>query len=220
MNTNQKKLLMWVVGLIVVLSYFGPGVMESVRRTVAGRQGKVAPVASLPRPAPIKDTGTTAVPSASPQATAEAEANAVAEKLVGNWVGSAVLTDRGVCNLKLELTRSGKLGEFSGFSNLACAPTVPMLIAQGGKHRSQGDLVDAATRAMYPSSAILAGVVENNAISFRAKKNIGVGQTHDGCAMTSFTVTPFGTNQIAAEWQEEKEAFCNGGQMVMKKVGQ
>ena len=36
------------------------------------------------------------------------------------------------------------------------------------------------------------------------------------CAATSFTITPFGTNQVAAQLGE---GACQGGQLLLTKMG-
>jgi hypothetical protein len=52
---------------------------------------------------------------------------------------------------------------------------------------------------------------------FTAMPDKTVGTDINGCAVTEFTVTPFGTNVVAAEW---KEGACAGGNMLLQEVGQ
>jgi hypothetical protein len=66
-----------------------------------------------------------------------------------------------------------------------------------------------------PDAATLTGTVEKGAIHCHADKTVGTDI--NGCAVTEFTVTPFGTNVVAAEW---KEGACAGGNMLLQEVGQ
>jgi hypothetical protein len=127
--------------------------------------------------------------------------------LMGIWQATAALPSRGTCTLKLELRANReKEGQYSGYSTLACVPFGATPPRQPGVNPAEAML------SKEPSSAILTGSVVNGSIAFHVDKNIAAGQE---CAMTSFTVTPFGTNQIASEWQDG----CQGGQMVLKRTG-
>ena len=65
---------------------------------------------------------------------------------------------------------------------------------------------------MNPAAAILTGTPENGSLHFRVDKTVGADV--DGCAATSFTAMPFGTNKIAVQWQD---GSCQGGQIVLNK---
>ncbi len=48
----------------------------------------------------------------------------------------------------------------------------------------------------------------------------GHRKTVSGCALTSFTVTPFGEDQVIAEWQEGNcPEAPQGGQILLRKTG-
>jgi len=119
----------------------------------------------------------------------------------GTWKGQGALSGRGVCTLKLELREGQAPGAYSGYSTLSCvAPVVR------GRARP-------ASRS-NPAAAVLTGVPENGSIRFHVDKTIEAEA--NGCAATSFTATPFGTNQIAVQWQE---GSCQGGQVLLTKNG-
>lgn len=121
--------------------------------------------------------------------------------LSGTWKGQGALSGRGVCTLKLELREGQAPGGYSGYSTLSCVtPSVR------GRAKS-------ASR-VNPAAAVLTGVPENGSIRFRVDKTIEADA--NGCAATSFTATPFGTNQIAVQWQE---GSCQGGQVLLSKNG-
>jgi len=121
--------------------------------------------------------------------------------LSGTWKGQGALSGRGVCTLKLELREGKAPGGYSGYSTLSCVPPP----ARGrAKPASRINL----------AAAVLTGQPENGSIRFHVDKTIEADA--NGCAATSFTATPFGTNQIAVQWQE---GSCQGGQIILAKNG-
>jgi hypothetical protein len=68
-------------------------------------------------------------------------------------------------------------------------------------------------RQMEPVSAELTGSLENGAITFHVDKVIGI--PWDGCTLTSYSITSFGSQQIAAQWQE---GSCPGGQLILVRA--
>jgi hypothetical protein len=77
----------------------------------------------------------------------------------------------------------------------------------------RGNTAAATFDRTNPESAILSGTVDNGSIRFTVDKTIGTSS--HGCAASSFTLTPFGNSQLAAEWQE---ATCQGGHAILQKV--
>jgi hypothetical protein len=71
----------------------------------------------------------------------------------------------------------------------------------------------ATLNRMSPAGAVLSGAMENGSIRFHVDKTVGTNS--NGCAATSLTLTPFGTNQLAAEWQE---GGCEGGHIILQKA--
>ena len=110
-------------------------------------------------------------------------------RLLGIWEGKTAIDNRGLCGLKFEL-RQGQDRKFAAFSTLTC---------QGGRGFSD------------PETAILSGAAEKGLFQFRVDKVVG----GNGCAPSSFTLTPFGSTQMAAEW---KETTCTGGQALMTRT--
>jgi hypothetical protein len=71
----------------------------------------------------------------------------------------------------------------------------------------------ATLNRMSPAAVIVSGVMENGAIRLTVDKTVSTNS--NGCAATSLTLTPFGTNQLAAEWQE---GGCEGGHIILQKA--
>jgi hypothetical protein len=128
-------------------------------------------------------------------------------KLSGIWRGRAALEGRGICDLRFEL-REKEPSQFTGYSSFTCVNAGALMSA-----KDRGNARSAMLNHMNPDSAILTGKIENGAVQFHVDKSIGTDI--NGCAATSFTLTPFGTNQLAAEWQA---GTCRGGHLVLQKV--
>jgi hypothetical protein len=159
-----------------------------------------AVAASAIAPAPLPASGAPAV------AVAPARALAPPATISGIWQGRTAITGRGICTLRIEL-HENEPAHFSGFSSLACANFAP-LMAKGDRNPAAATL-----NKMSPAAAVLSGAMENGSIRFHVDKTVSANS--NGCAATSFTVTPFGSNQLAAEWQEEG---CEGGHIIMQKM--
>jgi hypothetical protein len=124
--------------------------------------------------------------------------------VVGIWRAQVALADRGICSVRLEIAPDAA-GQFSGFSELLCTNlTLPS--------KPPNSLMAGVVDRMDPESAVLAGSVQNGSLLLKVDKNIGA-DSH-GCALTSLTVTPFGTNQIAAQWEE---TGCAGGHAILQR---
>ena len=110
-------------------------------------------------------------------------------RLLGIWEGKTVIENRGSCSLKFEL-RQGQERKLAGFSTLTCV---------GGRGASE------------PETAILSGAAEKGSFQFRVDRVVG----GNGCAPSSFILTPFGSAQMAAEW---KETACSGGHALLTRT--
>ncbi len=62
-------------------------------------------------------------------------------------------------------------------------------------------------------TAILSGAADKGSFQFRVDKVIG--SDRNGCAPMSFTLTPFGSDQLAAEWQGQG---CRGGHVILRRT--
>jgi hypothetical protein len=212
MTTIQKQRLFWVAGLALAAVYFAPSIFHSNRPAVNGQQGPghfVTPQAGKgqrPLPAPGAPAPPSGPAGISPDASGVATAPTQSDNLLGIWQGIGPLPGQGICNLKLELRRSTEPDRFSGFPVLICMP-LPQPLVQRGRN------IQNPIAQMTPLSAVLTGTAKDGGIQFNADKIIG--RAMNGCGLTSLTVTPFGTDQIAAEWQE---GTCQGGQILMRRT--
>jgi hypothetical protein len=199
--TDKQRKLIWAAAGILALSYLAPHVIHMMRQAKAAPE----PVTAKPSPVHIAPVPTPPPDPVALQAQAEA---AEFNKLMGDWSGAATLP-QGMCRLALQLRPvADKPAHYAGYSTMTCNPTLVLLSEHVPKQQRDIDLA----KAMTPTSAIMSGAVENNAIVFHIDTNIGMPIS--GCAITGFTVSPF-ADQVAAQWQS---GTCQGGQMVLNRV--
>lgn len=210
-NKNRKWL--WLVGACLVLWYFAPGILQSFREASTYQQRMQAMNAQALNARGTAGT-TAAVPSAPAAPGAPAPryggTNAVAPQspLVGIWNGNQTQHNGDLCSLTLEL-RDKPEGVTAGYANMTCRPVVRRV---GAPMPNANEII---LKAMTPMAAIMSGRMQDGAIAFHVDKAIGTPV--DGCPFSAFTVTPFGTQQIAVEWQRGN---CASGQMTMTRQAQ
>ena len=130
--------------------------------------------------------------------------------LTGTWKGRGALTGHGLCDLRLELRETHEApGHYTGYSALSCLNIAPLMTPKARNRASAN-----CRNRLNPAASILTGVPEDGSIRFHVDKTIN--PDINGCAATSFTATPFGTNRIAVQWQE---GSCQGGQIILGKNG-
>ena|SRR5579863_6274414 len=204
MNPKQKKFF-WIAGIALAVFYFAPTLVNSYRRAAYIRQMEAARMAKPPaaqKASPLP--GSSSAPGTD---TPAAPSPASFDNLLGVWQGVAPLPSRGMCNLKLELRRGLQPGTYSGFPVLVCIPVTQPVIRPGNPNQF--------LTQMNPAAAVLTGTVKDGGIDFHVDRIISKGASD--CELTSFNVTPFGSDQIAAQW---KETTCPGGQILLKRLGQ
>jgi hypothetical protein len=219
-NVIASRKFVWPAVIVLAAIYFGPSVFRSLipitlRLTGQQRSGKGN-----------QNAGTVAVPgqSAPPagQVSPVADDPALA-KFIGTWQGNATLPGRKEnCMLKLEVRQSHeKASEFSGYSSLSCAPSLFEMLGQAGdkSKANAATVMDNASKAMNPVSAIMTGNPANGSIQFRVDKNIGVDEVSNGCPLVSLSATNFGSDQIEVDLKESQRGACQGGQMLMHRLG-
>lgn len=214
MTTLQKQRLFWLIVFVLAVVYFAPSVFHSTHQVVITRP-------SASRPALPAQPGRIANPlPASGAAGLAASAAAAAaiptqyDSLIGIWQGAGPQPGLGMCNLRLELRRNpADPSRLLGFPVLACAPIMP-LISRPSAAQAQSALMS----GLSPMSAVLTGTVQNGALQFSVDRVMG--NAPNGCALTSFTVTPFGNDLISAEWHEGGcQRGDQRGQILLKRMG-
>lgn len=213
--TNKQRKALWICLAIVVASYAVRSIILSAMQMQYYQQQAIRAAqqraAAKARPAPSPRASSTPAAHGTPNTpaggSAPAGASASPANLSGNWRGKTAIAGRGICALRFELSEK-ELGHFAGYSSLACANFAPLMSPQ-----DRGNIAAAVLNKLNPAEAILSGAMENGSIRFHVDKTIGTNS--NGCAATSFTVTPFGSNQLAAEWQE---GGCQGGHVILQKA--
>jgi hypothetical protein len=204
MNTDSRNRRgIWVAIVIVAVLYFGPQAMESFRQGTVYRQQMQA-MNSRTQNAPISPPNVAApatpvgVPAAAPVTRPAPNA------LIGSWQGQRLQENRKLCRLVLEI-REASPGVFAGYTTLTCfAWAIP------GRPTPPSNMV----RALSPASAVLSGSLKDGSVAFHIDRIIGT--MPEGCPLTAFTVSPFGNDQIAAQWENGE---CGKGQIVAQRTG-
>ena len=225
--TNKQRNIMKASLIILAVLYFAPSIIMWVRQVIFAQQlaaqrqaafyqrqaiqaAQQRAKASAPAPAPSASGSSQAAPGTQPVPTqpTTAKLDPAFAKLAGIWQGRAALPGRGICWLRLELRPKVDQPErMQGFSSLACNGIAQLV----SKDRAGG--ASTLLNRMDPEAAVLSGGIEDGAIHFQVDKVLGADSR--GCAATSFTVTPFGTNLIDAAWTE---ATCQGGHIMLRKI--
>jgi hypothetical protein len=194
MTTKQRNFWLAALALAAII-YFGPRFLAS--RRVA--------------PAPEPETRRPKVEAPAPTPPPPAPGVEAFNGLLGIWTGTAPLP-AGMCGLKFELRKKADdPNRFSGFPVLVCTPVMATLPGQMGPTAQQGLLA-----RLSPLSATLTGSVVNGSLHFSVDRVIG--KTVDGCAISAFTVTPFGEDQLVAEWQEGSCPEQPNGQILLRRT--
>jgi hypothetical protein len=200
MNANRKR-TWWLIGGALLALYFAPSAMHSFREA-SGDQERIALAqarATAARPAPGSPTSSVSTPTPVTPAVPP-------NRLLGVWVGQQGETNMELCRLQLEIRDKGE-AQVNGYVKMLCYPTG----AYYQKH-PKINVQETFMKAMTPMAAILSGTINSGSIAFHIDKTIGTGL--DGCPLSSFAVTSFGNDEVAAEWQKEG---CPGGQMTLSR---
>lgn len=194
MTTKQRNF--WLAALAVAaIIYVGPRFLASRSTAPPPAETRKQKIETPPQTAPAPAPGVEAF-----------------NNLLGIWQGTAPLP-AGMCGLKFELRKKADdPNKFSGFPVMTCVPVMATLPGQMGPTAQQGIL-----SRLAPLSATLSGTPANGSLPFTVDRVIG--KTVDGCAFTAFTVTPFGEDQMIAEWQEGACPEPKSGQILLRKTG-
>jgi hypothetical protein len=217
-TAKQRKFFVWC-GVIMAAWYVYRSVTDSANRAAYLRQQAMRAAQrqkQKPKAAPPVKT----IPAAPAPGIAHGPAPARTRpkpappspfaKLSGVWRGRVALDGRGTCDLKFELhERQGESGHFTGYSTMTCNASGPLMATKRIDPRKR------TLNTLDPEAAIFSGTADNGSIELHADKIVNADA--NGCAPTSFSLAPFGANQLAAEWRENT---CEGGRMILRKARQ
>jgi len=202
--TKQQQKLLLIIPVVIIGSYIVKSIVITALQVMFYQQPRPRPAPKAPTKAPAAAVKAV-VPPPSPQPVKTPPPPPDPWlRFLGVWHGQAALDGRGICDLHFEIRKSQAPGVFLGFSRFSCDSSQALMGKAGADPRS------ALMNRMNPNAAILTGTVKDGALHFKADKDIG-GDIH-GCTVTSFTLTPFGAYQLAAEWEAGK---CQGGNMLL-----
>lgn len=202
--TEKQKKIIWIVAAILIAVHFAPSFFAQFSHLRFPWQDQPAPAELQKPPAGrISPAPQPPPPPPSPEVVA-------ATKYDGIWTGRGLMPNQDTCQIRIEIRPSDtQPGKLSGFESKSCFPTAAL---QGGKvgRTSIPDWI----RKTSPVSAVLTGTAApDGGLTFTVDKTMGT-QPGD-CALTSFTITPFGQGLVQAQWQE---GTCSSGQMQLTKA--
>ena len=203
MTPKQRNFLV-LCGAILVVWYVGRSVISSMQQAEYRRQQAL-------RAAQLRAQAKPPAPPSAPLVNPLLKFSPLTNlsNLSGFWGGQGLLAGQGLCTLHLELREMQDTpGNYTGYSTLGCTPAPALWGLKGGRL-----LPPNIRNNMGPKALILTGAPENGAIRFQVDKTV-VGDP-DSCATTSFTVTPFGTNKVAAQW---REGPCQNAQILLDRL--
>ena len=218
-DNTKRKLLYWGGGIALFAFFFGGSIRQTIGMFMYMRQQQTRPspvgppTAAKPgqpvAPGSPAKLGNLPAPGAAPSTAPNAPvvSDPSFERVTGIWEGGGPVPPN-MCTLKLEIRpKEGDPAKLAGFPVLNCFPiTMP---------RFRGPDAQQQLMARFaPMSSVLSGIAEKGSVQFTVDKVIG--KTPDGCSIEGMTVTPFGVDQLSAEW---KDNTCKGGQMLLRKKG-
>lgn len=219
MNMTQKQRnFLLLCGGLIVLYYIAGQVRQYQQQAAFYRQQAIraqqlrakAEAEAKARSEELKKATQKAAEAAAANAPKPTVPPVLTVKLPGLWRGRSAMMGLGICDLRLEL-RENAPGNYRGYSNFSCQP-IPSLMPVQERFKQKPAILS----RMTPDAAILAGsAAEDGSIHLRAEKTVG-SDIH-GCTVTTFTLTPFGSAQLAAEWEE---LGCGNGRMILARTMQ
>lgn len=218
-DNTKRKLMYWGGGIALFAFFFGGSIRQTIGMFMYMRQQQMKPSPVGPPPAAKSAQPGAPGPSAKPvnlpapgapaagTPTAPAVPDPSFERVTGVWEGIGNVPPNS-CTLKLEIRpKESDTTKLAGFPVLNCFPLVPPLFR--GRDAQQQLMARFA-----PMSSVLSGTAEKGSVEFIVDKVIG--KTPDGCSIQGMTITPFGVDQLSAEW---KDNTCKGGQILLRKRG-
>jgi hypothetical protein len=201
MTKQNRKALLICIGLIVGSFVIRNVVISAIQMSryrqavIAAQQRKAQQAAARPPAKPAEPQhATPAPPPFFPYP--------------GVWAGSAAVEGKGLCDTRVEMRAIENQPEhFTGYWSIACRGYSPLVGSERSK-RGAGML-----NRTNPEAASFTGALKDGALQFTLDKVLATDS--EGCAPTSLTTTPFGSGQLASEWQE---GTCAGGHMMLHKV--
>jgi hypothetical protein len=203
--TDKQKKAAWIIAGILVLIHFLPGMVHSIKQTVAMRQHAAAVTTSpyVAAPMPVRP----AVPDPAMTAALSPEIQA---KFTGVFEGGLFLPNNDQCRVHLEIRPSpDKPGFISGYETRSCF-NVSQFVAGTPQTRNIAEAMKDAS----PVSTVMTGSPDEGDISFQVDKTIG--SSPFVCPMVNYRTSVFGAKSIVAQW---RAVDCPAGSVVLTRVG-
>ena len=127
----------------------------------------------------------------------------IAPKFVGSWGGLVFPRNRDRCNFTVEINQHPEMpNKLFAYSRLDCPANLGMLYLQNR-------LADPTANKFLPESTISSAEIKDGRLTFDITSNIG-----SGCQTKSLAFTPFGSNALSAEFEDE----CGHADLILKRI--
>ena len=206
--TDKQKKAGWIVLAILYMGHFAPNFIAVVRQPFSHTRPAptvqahyVPPVATVSPITPVTKTAVTPDPAAL--------------ELLGRFSGQQLQSDMETCRVSLEVKpKALETGFYSAYESRSC---VPSFLFSHGPLTAQ-KLLEArnAAELALPVSTSMSGSMNDGAMTFRIDQVVGATEHH--CGPRTYSISPFGTGQIMAQWEEPAPCNSKNGHMVLAKA--
>lgn len=203
--TPKQQKIAWIVGGVLLFIHFLPTLTASIRQQFA--HSRTAPPAQVRNaPQSVAPIAVKAVPPPDP----------LAMELVGRFGGQQLESDLENCRVSLEVKPAVlQIGFYSAYESRSCVPSAlayrgPLTAARAGQ---LPNIIEAAS----PVSTSMSGSIVDGSMKFRIDQVVGATAHH--CGPRSYSISPFGTGQIMAQWEEPSPCNKTGHMVLVKAKG-
>jgi hypothetical protein len=193
LTEKHKRYIGIGVALLVVI-HFLPRWINAIHPA----QGPPA----MAKPSAVRTAPVQPPPAPSPEIIA-------ANKYGGIWEGDTLMPNQNRCAVRLEIRISDDVPKkLKGYGTVRCMPLE--VLARGP--RSRGAAGEMVREYASPASAVMTATPANAGLNFTVDQIVSAARGN--CAISAFSITDFGDNQVMADWQE---GTCDPGKMLLRK---
>jgi hypothetical protein len=208
-QTTDKRKLTWIAVVVAIL-FFAPALFNMTVRMVYSVTSAFHPEPPAKPSAAHPAPPVAIAPPVTPPPPTVVSAKPVDDSVfTGYWGGNGYLPNRAsICKLTLEVKETpDDDSKFQGYLTTICEPVNAMMA-------NKNKAFELMTKGqLAPVSTAFSGTMQQGKMAFEAHQSIGGAQV--GCPVKTLTLSEFGTDQIAAVWQD---ASCGGGQMLLRRT--
>jgi hypothetical protein len=200
--TSQQKKGVAIAAGVLMFIHFLPSIATSVRQLFVTRPSPPPMQVHVPAPPPVRP-----VVSVSPP-------DPMAAELTGRFAGKQLEPNMENCQVSLEVKpQIAQTGFYSAYESRSCVPS--NIFYRGPQTALKAGQLPNLIEEASPVSSSMSGSIVGQSMNFRIDQVVGMTAHH--CGPRSYSISPFGTGQVMAQWEEP--APCNkSGHMVLVRA--